>query len=193
MAIYVINGVLVDLAAGSDAIYEVNGVLTGFVGSSVATAVDAEDIASQVTISVPSLDGVRSIIADNLSSQSAISVPDLTIVVSSGTICWGHSTGVAEDNTKTFASNWTGTAAIQSSGDDENVALDSAEYEESETWEIGAGRVQLTIDKYGTGSGSPITKYKQGSSSANCEADSWHTYTVPFLCGGWIKIRIEAA
>ena len=110
-----------------------------------------------------------------------------------GTICWGHVTSVAEDNTKVFTGNWTGTGSISGSGDSEVMNFDSAEYEESETWNIGSGRVQLTIDKYGTGSGSPIVKYKQGDSSVNCEADTWHTYTVPFLCTGWIKIRVEAA
>ena len=39
--------------------------------------------------------------------------------------------------------------------------------------------------------GTPVVKYKQGASQALCEADSWHAYTIPFVCGGWVKIRLE--
>jgi len=109
----------------------------------------------------------------------------------SGSVCWGHDTGVVEDNVRDFLNNWSGDASIQGLGDAERIQFDSGEYEESETWYIGAGRVRLIIDKYGSGSGTPVVKYKQGSSQALCEADSWHAYTIPFVCGGWVKIRLE--
>ena len=34
-----------------------------------------------------------------------------------GPVTWGHSTAVAEINTRTFAEGWTGTGAIAGSGD----------------------------------------------------------------------------
>jgi len=134
-----------------------------------------------------------------------------------GSVCWGHDTGVVEDNVRDFLNNWSGDAVILGTGDDEKLQFDSGEYEESETWYIGAGRVRLIINKYGVGTGFkdavdtgfkdavdtgfmdapytygvPTVKYKQGSSQANCEADTWHAYTIPFVCGGWVKIRLEA-
>lgn len=110
-----------------------------------------------------------------------------------GTICWGHDTGVIETNIKDFFGNWAGTAAIQGVGDAERIEFDSGEDSESETWNIGPGRVKITIDKYGSGSGTPVIKYKSGNSQISCEADSWHAYTGSFITTGWIKIKIECA
>ena len=112
-----------------------------------------------------------------------------------GTVCWGHDTGVVEDNIRNFNVNWTGTGQIVDAGvaDTERILFDSGESEESETWHIGSGRVRLTIDKYDAGFGDPELKYKQGNSEVNCEADIWHDYTIPFVCSGWIKVKISAA
>ena len=134
-----------------------------------------------------------------------------------GSVCWGHDTGVVEDNVRDFLNNWSGDASIQGTEDYEKIQFDSGEYEESETWYIGAGRVRIIINKYAPDTyfkdsvdtgfkmkdafdpkdapfyyGTPTVKYKQGNSQANCEADTWHAYTIPFVCGGWVKIRLEA-
>jgi len=108
-----------------------------------------------------------------------------------GTVCWGHDTGVIEANVRNFTGKWAGTGTISGAGDSEQIELLSSEYEESETWEIGAGRIKITIDKYGTGSGTVVVKYKDGNSLANCEADSWHNYTGSYVSSGWVKVRIE--
>jgi len=65
-----------------------------------------------------------------------------------GSVCWGHDTGVVEDNIRDFFNNWSGDASIVGIEDDERILFDSGEYEESETWYIGAGRVRLLTNKY---------------------------------------------
>jgi len=109
----------------------------------------------------------------------------------SGTICWGHDTGVEEANIRDFNGNWSGTALVSGSGDAEELHFDIGEYEESETWNIGAHRVKITIDKYASGYGTPTVEYKNGATQVACEADSWHAYIGPFVCSGWIKVRVE--
>jgi len=106
-------------------------------------------------------------------------------------VCWGHDTSVAETNIRNFTGNWTGTALISGSGDAEELHFDIGEYEESETWNIGARRVKITLDKYASGYGTPTVEYKNGATQVACEADSWHAYTGPFVCSGWIKVRVE--
>lgn len=108
-----------------------------------------------------------------------------------GTVCWGHDTGVTESNIRNLSGNWTGSGYISGVGDAERINFVAAENEESETWNIGAHRIKIQYNKYASGSGVPTIKYKNGSSQALCEADTWHTYTVPFVCTGWVKVRIE--
>ena len=66
----------------------------------------------------------------------------------SGSVCWGHDTGVVEDNIRDFLNNWSGDAVIAGIGDNEQLVFDSGEYMESETWYAGAGRVRLLTNKY---------------------------------------------
>lgn len=108
----------------------------------------------------------------------------------SGTVSWGHDTGVQEENIRDFTGNWTGTGTIVSSGDDEAINLDVGEYMESETWNIGSGDVRIRLNVYATGDNATIY-YKQGDSEANCEADTWHAYSSPFACSGWVKVKVE--
>lgn len=110
------------------------------------------------------------------------------------TICWGHDTGVAEDNTKDFSGNWSGSALIVQPGvaDVERLHFDPGEDKISETWNIGFGRVKITLDKYLPGFGTPTVYYKSGDTQVNCEADTWHPYVGSFVTQGWVKIRIEA-
>lgn len=113
-----------------------------------------------------------------------------TPVPPDGAVCWGHDSGVAEANIRDFSGNWSGTASIAGSGDAEEIQFNSGENEESETWHIGPGRVKITLNKYGSGSGSPTIYYKQGNSESNCNSDSWHPYTGSFITLGWVKVRV---
>jgi len=107
-----------------------------------------------------------------------------------GTVCWGHDTAVVEANIRNLTGNWAGTASIAGAGDAEEVQFSSGEDSVSETWHIGPGRIKITLDKYGSGSGAPTVYYKQGNSSANCDSDSWHLYSGSFVNLGWVKVRI---
>jgi len=65
------------------------------------------------------------------------------------------------------------------------------EYMQSYPVHIGTGTVSIEYDKYDTGSGVPPTvEYKDGDSVVNCEADSWNTYSVPFVSSGYVQIRV---
>ena len=87
---------------------------------------------------------------------------------------------------------WSGTGIISGSGDGETITLNDGQYEESEVVDIGANQVEIVIDEYGSGSGGPpVIKYKDGDDYANCIADTWHIYTVPFLSTGYVQIRVE--
>lgn len=118
-----------------------------------------------------------------------IGASELTIPV--GSVCWGHVTGVTQDNTRTFVTNWTGTGTISGSGDAEIVELAEGQYVESEVINIEAGLKEINLDDYQSGSGAVIVKYKDGSSVANCEADTWNTYSVPYTSEGYSQIRLE--
>ena len=109
-----------------------------------------------------------------------------------GSACWGHSTDVTQQNTRTFATNWTGTAAISGSGDTEIVTFDAGEYVESEVVNTGATTWSISQNSYRAGDSVTIS-YKTGDSVANCEADTWHTYSGAFESSGYVKIRAEVA
>lgn len=126
-----------------------------------------------------------------LSDEDLEAIKNGTLGTIVGSVCWGHVTGVTQDNTRTFAINWTGTGTISGSGDSEIVRLKPTEYVESEVVNVGIGTALITLDEYQSGEGAPIVKYKDGDSEANCEADTWNTYTVPFVSQGYVKIRLE--
>jgi hypothetical protein len=107
-----------------------------------------------------------------------------------GSVCWGHSTGVTQDNTRTFASNWTGTGDVENSGDSERIVLTSGQYMISEVVNIGAITVVLTPNAYQSGDSFTV-EYRQGATSVACEADSWHSYTGPFSCDGYVQVRVS--
>jgi hypothetical protein len=65
-----------------------------------------------------------------------------------GTVCWGHDTDVLEDNTRTFADNWTGTGTISGEGDAETICLAPGEYRESEVVYTGERTVELELNHY---------------------------------------------
>ena len=112
-------------------------------------------------------------------------------MVIQGSACWGHSTGVAEDNTRTFTGNWTGTGAIENAGDSERLALESGEYMESEVVNTGSRHVLLYQNVYNTGDDVTL-KYRTGATQAACEAAGWSVYSGSFLSDGYVQIRLES-
>jgi hypothetical protein len=108
-----------------------------------------------------------------------------------GTVCWGHDSGVVEINIRDFTGNWAGSGSIVFAGDAEKVLLYSGQEMISETWDIGFGRVKITIDKYAAGFGAPVVQYKSGNSKANCEADIWRDYIGSFVQDGWVKVKVN--
>jgi hypothetical protein len=110
-----------------------------------------------------------------------------------GPVCWGHISGVEEKNARPFFGNWAGTGIIDGTGDTERLGLGDGGYMESEDWHItvSASQVRLSYDKYRTGSGSPVIKYKNSSSKNGLSVVDWITYTEPFDGSGWVKVRIE--
>jgi len=110
-----------------------------------------------------------------------------------GTVTWGHDTGVVEDKARDFGDDWAGSGEASGSGDAEILVLAGSEYMECTAWHIGSGNVRLRTDVYDTGKGTPTVYYKQGATKAACEADTWHEYGSAFSCGGWVKIKVENA
>jgi hypothetical protein len=111
----------------------------------------------------------------------------------SGTVVFGHEseTFIEEDNIKPYTGNWSGTGAIVGSGNDEKIRLAEGQYMEmDEPWNLTSMRAIVSLNKYGSGDAATI-KYKDGDSAANCEADDWNLYTVPFVSSGWIMVRLE--
>ena len=111
----------------------------------------------------------------------------------SGEVCWGHD-NVFELNIRDFIHRITAGSnyVVKDTGNNERVYIGLGGYIELETWNLGAMLCRITDDKYQTGKGSPTIKYKDGSTKTACEADSWNTYSTPFACSGWIKLRVEA-
>ena len=109
-----------------------------------------------------------------------------------GTVCWGHDTGVVEDNIRDFVGNWTGTGAITGSGDAEQAELQTGEYLESEDWDLGpclfnSARIRQNVYQLGD---DVTIKYKTAATQGALAGVGWSAY-VPFQSLGWVKIRIE--
>jgi hypothetical protein len=99
-------------------------------------------------------------------------------------------TDVAQDNTRTFATNWTGTASIELEGDAERAALAPGDYLESEVVITGAGRVSLAQNLYAVGDDVDL-KYRTAESELACEAAEWSLYSAPFDSLGYTQVRLE--
>ena len=84
-----------------------------------------------------------------------------------GTTTWGHVTGVAETNTRTFTDNWTGTGSIEGTSDAEKLALNSGEYMELEVVNTGETLIQLLQNSYQAGD-TVTLEYRMGSTSTEC-------------------------
>lgn len=122
-------------------------------------------------------------------SSSASPSPSIGPLLS-GSVTWGHVTGVVEDNVETFANNWTGTGVISGSGDAETICLNEGEYMESNVVNTGTRTVELLQNNYAAGD-TIILKFRHGNSEANCLTASWSVYTVPFDSLGYVQVRIE--
>jgi hypothetical protein len=112
----------------------------------------------------------------------------------SNDVCWGHDTGVTEDNVRDFSGNWTGTGTINNpaGGDAESLSLDEGEYEDSEAFNIGPGTAVIELGNYVPSSGpTPDIYYKTGVDQAACLADSWHLYGSNFTCTNWGQVRLQ--
>jgi hypothetical protein len=113
-------------------------------------------------------------------------------VVISGTVAWGHDTGVTEDNIRDFTGNWTGTGTIWGSGDAEYIHLNAGEYMESEVVNTGVKTVELSQNLYDVSGDDVTLKYRHGASVAACLAASYTTYSAAFLSLGYVQVRLES-
>jgi hypothetical protein len=121
-------------------------------------------------------------------SESASPSPGPT-----GETCWGHVTGVLEDNARTFNGNWTGTGAVENPGanDNERLALEPGEYMISEMVYTDAILCQLLQNEYAAGD-TVLLQYRTGATAATCNGAEWTTYTVPFDSLGYVQVRVES-
>lgn len=102
-------------------------------------------------------------------------------------------TGVEEDYTHTFASNWTG-GTPSGTGDSEILTIQSSDVaSESQDVYVGVRKVKIRYDYYLTGSGpTPVIKYKNTGTKAALSGAGWITYTgAEINCLGWMKLRFE--
>jgi hypothetical protein len=105
-------------------------------------------------------------------------------------VCWGHATGVTQDETRTFTGNWTG-GTIAGAGDDETLSLTSGQQSVSDPWALGAGEARINVNDYKVGDTPTTIEYKTGDSQATCEADAWNVYDgTSFTSLGWVQIRL---
>lgn len=107
-----------------------------------------------------------------------------------GDTCWGHHTGVTEDNARNFINTWMGTGLIENTGDTERISLASGQYMESEVVYTGAVQVNLSQNVYSAGD-TAVLKYRHGASEAACLAASWNTYSSEFISDGYVQVRVE--
>jgi len=107
-------------------------------------------------------------------------------------VVWGHDTGATEDNIRDFTGNWTGTGAINGSGDAEVLCVEPGEYMESEVVITGIKTVELLQNEYAAGD-TILLRYRHGATEVACLAAAWNDYTVPFLSLGYVQVRVEFA
>lgn len=85
-----------------------------------------------------------------------------------------------------------GTATVSGTGDNEIVTLEPGEYWEYPTWYYGIStNATITKDKYQTGSGTIIVRYRTGPTKVATEALGWSLYSGEFNSLGWVGMRVE--
>lgn len=110
----------------------------------------------------------------------------------SGSVCWGHDTGVTETNVRDFSGNWTGTGAISGAADAETIDLNSGEYMISEVVNTGVRVVELEQNHYDETGDDVNMDYRHGADAAACEAASWNDYSAPFQSLGYVQVRLTS-
>lgn len=130
------------------------------------------------------------------SSVSSSSTSSSSSSCASGTVSWGHVTGVEEDFTETFTGSVTTSGwAVSGSGDGEIVYITTTPNCDQiivfEPWCLGAFEAQITYDKYDTGTGiDGIIQYRTAATKAAL-GGVWTTYNgVSFTSLGWVEVRI---
>ena len=108
-----------------------------------------------------------------------------------GAIVWGHTSGVTEPDIRTFASGWSGTGTISSSGDSEKILLASGQYMNSPIVSTGVKAVRINKDKYRTGTTS-VLKYRTCAVSDCSDVPAFTIYSDVFNSLGYVQIRVEA-
>lgn len=98
---------------------------------------------------------------------------------------------MTEPNIRDFAGNWTGTGAIISAGDDEQICLDAGENMVSEVVYTDTRTVQLTQNKYDPSGDSAILYYRHGATEAACLIAGWNLYGAPFASLGYVQIKLD--
>jgi hypothetical protein len=104
---------------------------------------------------------------------------------------YGHDTDVTEPFPRDFQGNWTGTADIENSGDDERLVFEVGEEESSECRYIGTGQKTIKLNQYQSGKGSPTIEYATAATKADCVSSGWTAYSGSFNCLGWVKVRLS--
>ena len=97
---------------------------------------------------------------------------------------------MTQDIIKPFSGNWTGDATIEGAGDPERLEFGLTDAQESDTHEVGIGKVGIWIDEYDEGSGSVSIEYKTADTEQNCNDAVYQNYVGLFDCLGWVKIRL---
>ena len=107
-----------------------------------------------------------------------------------GSICWGHVTGVTQDNVHTFTGNWTGTGSAGGAEDLETMCVTSPQYMESEVVYTDTFVVRISQNTYRSGDTVKI-QYRHGATEADCLSASWNDYVSQFISLGYIQLRME--
>lgn len=108
------------------------------------------------------------------------------------TVCWGHVTGVTEDNVRTFTGNWTGTGSIEDAGNAEKICLEAGQSMTSEVVITATQTVVLLQNSYDVTGDNVLMEYRHGNSEAACLAAAWNTYVAPFDSLGYVQIRLTS-
>mgnify|MGYP001822845972 FL=1 len=106
----------------------------------------------------------------------------------SGDICWGHDTGVEEDNTANFYGSWTGTGSIEETGDNEKVGLLVGEYEVSHVHNFGSRTAKIQLNKYKQGEDDFHVHYRTGATEVGL--GEYLPYREPFTSSGYVQIAV---
>lgn len=130
-------------------------------------------------------------VSPSVSSSVSSSVSPSTEPYSDAPIVWGHDTAVTETTVANFTGNWTGTGAIEGTGDGEQLTLASGQNMVSDIVSTGATTITVTINKYVAGDTVTI-EYRTSASPIDITSESWTTYTTSFASSGYAQVRLTS-